>query len=506
MPRNPGTGVYTKPSPDVITGTTIESTVYNTFVGDVETDLNTPRPVSSGGTGATNADGALVNVSGEKAAQLVADYNTHLWMPGSFRSAAAANGAPNATSSFVGTAYINEPLANPPTNQNVVLEARDQNDTFVPGRTYVREKKAGVWGPWTGNIYAASFDALAYSGMQVNGAMEVSQETGGNLVTLSSTEKYIVDGWSAAFVHATAGLAAQQASLSGVTNIRMFVTTPMTTLANGDVARFRHQVEGWRVKRLQWGTVNAVPITISFNTYSVVAGVGVLRVGNAAGNRFYHAEFTVPAGAFQTVSITIPGDTIGTWATDNTIGMSIIAVYAGKSATPATPNAWSAAGATQTAASTNMMASASSSVYLWNFVLLPGTQAPTVAQLPLIMRPYDQELFICRRYWQKTYAYADAPGTATMRNALTTRIYGTDSFAPAGLLYFTPEMRSAPTCVIYNPNTSASGQIHNSAAGALVAAFTNPPDTKYAGIQVNNQAGAIANSSNYAHATADARL
>ena len=47
MPRNPGTGVYSKPSPDVITSTTIESTVYNTFVGDVETDLNLPRPVSS---------------------------------------------------------------------------------------------------------------------------------------------------------------------------------------------------------------------------------------------------------------------------------------------------------------------------------------------------------------------------------------------------------------------------------------------------------------------------
>src|SRR6185436_8326048 len=107
MPRNPGTGVYSKPSPDVITGTTIESTVYNTFVGDVETDLNLPRPVSSGGTGATSPDGALVNVSGEKAAQLVTSYDTHLWMPGSFRSAAAAAGAPNATSSFVGTAYIN---------------------------------------------------------------------------------------------------------------------------------------------------------------------------------------------------------------------------------------------------------------------------------------------------------------------------------------------------------------------------------------------------------------
>jgi len=34
-------------------------------------------------------------------------------------------------------------------------------------------------------------------------------------------------------------------------------------------------------------------------------------------------------------------------------------------------------------------------------IVLPGTQAPTAAQSPLIMRPYDQELLTCQRYWQK---------------------------------------------------------------------------------------------------------
>ena len=39
--------------------------------------------------------------------------------------------------------------ATPPANQNVVVHARDQNDITVPGRIYVREKKAGVWGLWS---------------------------------------------------------------------------------------------------------------------------------------------------------------------------------------------------------------------------------------------------------------------------------------------------------------------------------------------------------------------
>ena len=51
----------------MITATTIESAVYNGFVNDVETDLNTPRPVVAGGTGATNATQARDNLEAEVA-------------------------------------------------------------------------------------------------------------------------------------------------------------------------------------------------------------------------------------------------------------------------------------------------------------------------------------------------------------------------------------------------------------------------------------------------------
>ncbi|MET0720664.1 MAG: hypothetical protein ABWY64_07495, partial [Tardiphaga sp.] len=61
MPRLP-TGVYEQPFPDVIPDTTIESAVYNGFVNDIETDLNTPRPIVAGGTGATSAAGALTSL------------------------------------------------------------------------------------------------------------------------------------------------------------------------------------------------------------------------------------------------------------------------------------------------------------------------------------------------------------------------------------------------------------------------------------------------------------
>ena len=44
MPRD-GSGIYSKPFPDVVPGTPIESAVYNGFVNDVEGDLNAARPI-----------------------------------------------------------------------------------------------------------------------------------------------------------------------------------------------------------------------------------------------------------------------------------------------------------------------------------------------------------------------------------------------------------------------------------------------------------------------------
>lgn len=58
IPRD-GSGVYSRPAGTVVTsGTTIESAKYNTFTADVEADLNTARPISTGGTGATSASAA----------------------------------------------------------------------------------------------------------------------------------------------------------------------------------------------------------------------------------------------------------------------------------------------------------------------------------------------------------------------------------------------------------------------------------------------------------------
>ena len=126
MPRD-GSNIYSRPvGTDGVPNYPIESTKYNANVADVEQDLNLPRPIVAGGTGATNADDALTNISAEKAAQLITNWDSMVWMPGSFYATSAATGAsPFAGHAFAGICYLNEPFASPPAGQNLVLEARD---------------------------------------------------------------------------------------------------------------------------------------------------------------------------------------------------------------------------------------------------------------------------------------------------------------------------------------------------------------------------------------------
>lgn len=62
IPRN-GSGTYSPPPGTTATpNTTISSAIFNAYVADITQDLNTSRPVSSGGTGSTSNDGAAKNL------------------------------------------------------------------------------------------------------------------------------------------------------------------------------------------------------------------------------------------------------------------------------------------------------------------------------------------------------------------------------------------------------------------------------------------------------------
>lgn len=197
MPQDGSNNYQYPPGTPGIPDQTIESEAYNTFLDDLITnDLNIPRPIHRGGTGASTADAAVAALGGEKAGQLVTNFDSHLWLAGSFYCAANTPGAPSA-SAFAGWVYSADPPQSPPLNQNIILHAYDLTTTPRPGRLYTKEKKAGVWAAaWTieTNI---SVGALPPAGVMRDGSLWWDNDNGVLYV-------YYNDGNSTQWVQAVA--------------------------------------------------------------------------------------------------------------------------------------------------------------------------------------------------------------------------------------------------------------------------------------------------------------
>jgi hypothetical protein len=137
MPRD-GASIYRHPFPDVVEGTTVESAVFNGNTADVEQDLNSPRPIVAGGTGASDAMGARANLSAEVRGVQVTNYDTHVFEAGSFWSDATATGRPDSIVSGIAT-ILNA--------NHITLDAWAYGGG-ITGAHWVRQKVAGAWQPW----------------------------------------------------------------------------------------------------------------------------------------------------------------------------------------------------------------------------------------------------------------------------------------------------------------------------------------------------------------------
>ena len=279
------------------------------------------------------------------------------------------------------------------------------------------------------NIAAPGLDALAYSGLQINGNCCVSQErTPGTAVIATG---YICDGWQQYI-----GGPVVSSLLYGAGNSEYIIETSVTTakpsLAASDLVLIHQNIEGYRTARLAWGGANAQPLTIGFWSSHNRPGVYCVSARNNAVTRSYVATYTqAVADVFQYNVVTIPGDTTGTWEAGINCSISItFCMAAGTTFQAASANTWSAGNFVAVAAQVNGVATTSDKHRIFRVVVLPGIEAPTAAQSPLIMRPYGEELLTCQRYWRKT---SDLSGIA---------------FSTTSLRMFTrhaPVMRAAPT-------------------------------------------------------------
>ena len=341
-------------------------------------------------------------------------------------------------------------------------------------------------------VAAAPLDALAYNGMQINGSMEVSQElaNAGRV-----TNGYACDGWRLYF-------AGTMALTCGAGPIVMFpgfpcllqilVSTAQASLGPTDYAEVLQPIEGWRVARLSWGTANAQPITIGFWSAHKRTGIYSGSLGNSAASRSYVFSYTQISSAVpQYNTVTIPGDTTGAWPKDNTDGMNIIFTAASGSAlTAPSANTWYGANYNAAPGQVNGVAATTDNFVITGVVVLPGIEAPSAARSPFIMRPFDQELVTCQRYYEKSLDYAAiAPAVSAGANIVTLFVQASVANNTAyGSVKFTAAKRAAPSLIIYS-YAGITGQVSDITGANLGAGSAGITFNGEKGFTIRNTTG-----------------
>lgn len=183
MPRD-GSGNYSKPFPNVVTNTTIESTVFNGNTADVEQDLNVPRPIVAGGTGANNATTARANLEAERTFQEVANFDSHVWEAGSFYAAPGATASPDGGHWVFGTSVFRNGAG------FGVIEAY-VFDGSTPPKCYLRKRESGSWSAWSEQLTSVTATDARYvnvTGDTVTGALTIN----GNIINNSNVPVTVI--------------------------------------------------------------------------------------------------------------------------------------------------------------------------------------------------------------------------------------------------------------------------------------------------------------------------
>jgi hypothetical protein len=263
----------------------------------------------------------------------------------------------------------------------------------------------------------------------INGAMTVDQRNAGASVSVSTTsDVYTVDRWAAAGQSADGVFTVQQDTTvpAGFNkSMKITVTTADTSIGSSQYYLMQQMIEGFNIADLNWGTANAKTVTLSFWVRSSVTGTFGGSLRNASFNRNYPFTYTISAAnTFEYKTITIAGDTSGTWATDNTTGVRITWSLGDGSSRLGTAGAWAAGNISGATGQTNLIATNGATFYITGVQLEVGTQATGFEY-----RQYGQELALCQRYYQRVSGFS---------------VVGFNTTTLSGSFAF-PQMRASPT-------------------------------------------------------------
>jgi len=233
----------------------------------------------------------------------------------------------------------------------------------------------------------------------INGDMRIDQRNAGASSTPTGSI-YVVDRWNSILTQASKLTIGQNLNSVttpvGFSNYAGFQSTSAYSVTAGDYFIMRQNIEGYNFSDLGFGTADAKTVTLSFWVRSSLTGTFGGAFCNYAFTRSYPFTYTISsANTWEQKTITIAGDTSGTWVGSTNAGAASLSFGLGVGSTNSgTAGSWQSASLTSATGATSVVGTNGATFYITGVQLEVGSTAT-----PFERRLYGTELALCQRYF-----------------------------------------------------------------------------------------------------------
>jgi hypothetical protein len=330
----------------------------------------------------------------------------------------------------------------------------------------------------------------------INGDMRIDQRNAGASISNNTTgTQFSLDRWLIYGSQASKFNIQQNAGSvtppTGFTNYLGCTSTSAYTVTSTDEFDVIQRIEGYNMSDFGWGTANAKTVTLSFWARSSLTGTFGGVFGNSSLNRVYVFSYTISAAnTWEYKTVTITGDTTGTWDSTNGKGIQIYFSLGCGSTYQGTTGSWGSTLYLAPTGQTSVVGTNGATWYITGVQLEIGTSAT-----PFERRIFGQELILCQRYFQKSYDLNVAIGyVGTVNGSVAIRNANvTNDGCPFWHCPFKVTMRATPTVTTYSYD-GTSGKI-NGPSNATVTATVY--QTGFNGFNVLNSSGSSVSLGDY---------
>lgn len=299
-------------------------------------------------------------------------------------------------------------------------------------------------------------NGIGFRNRIINGDMRIDQRNAGAAV--SSDNSFPVDRIKVRTNVTGATFTAQQSTTvpASFVNSVVYTTGTGATAGVSEIASFVHNIEGTNTADLGFGSANAKNIAISFWVRSSITGTFVVSIRNSAGDRNYPATYTISsADTWEYKTISVAGDTSGTWLTNTGIGIQLWFDLGSGSDFNGTANAWTSSTHINVSGSANVVGTSGATFYITGVQLEVGSVAT-----PFERRPYGTELSLCQRYYQQIGKTNNVNYQPYAIGAVATSTIAVAVFSLPVTMRATPTFTfNSPTNTIVTPPTTAATNV-----------------------------------------------